>query len=231
MSTQTDLATPTPISITIPPALQSLAIPLRSFLTKNEKYDRLVCSAFIFAPPAAHHHHHHHLGESHSATPSRLLLLRRSATDTAFPNLWEVPGGSIDENDPTILHGLAREVFEETGLRLTRFVRLIGDGIKWTTYPQDVKSTVTCQWFKLSFEIEVAEIGAFTHEQQQQEDVEGYLNSLPVDLDPEEHQEYAWVTEEEIRTFYNEGVGREIISKEQAGKMLEAFVLRREGLE
>ncbi|KAL9012786.1 MAG: hypothetical protein Q9180_009073, partial [Flavoplaca navasiana] len=189
----------------------------------NTQYDRLVCSAFIFTPAPCHRHHNFHVNEA--TTPPRLLLLRRSSTDTAFPNLWEIPGGSVDKDDPTILHGLAREVFEETGLRLTRFVRLVGGAIKWTTTEGhgSVDTLKEIKWIKLSFEIEVEEIGDLKIGV----DEHGDERYLPVDLDPQEHQDYAWVTEKEVRAFYEEGVGRQIVSKEQAGKMLEAFGLRR----
>ncbi|KAL8999954.1 MAG: hypothetical protein Q9169_001360 [Polycauliona sp. 2 TL-2023] len=217
MSTQSNTSI-TPISIRIPPTLQSFMIPLGSFLANNTQYDRLVCSSFIFAPATCHHHNHAHANEA--TVPSLLLLLRRSSTDSAFPGLWEVPGGSIDKDDPTILHGLAREVFEETGLRLTRFVRLVGDAIKWQTTEEHGTGDKP-----KGFEIEVSEIGA-SKAGSGQKDVEGYLRSLPVDLDPEEHQDHAWVTKEEVKAFYDGGVGKEIVSKEQAGKMLEAFGLR-----
>ncbi|KAL8671420.1 MAG: hypothetical protein Q9168_004072 [Polycauliona sp. 1 TL-2023] len=211
-----------PISIRIPPTLQPFAIPLGSFLEKNTQYDRLVCSAFIFAGPI-NHHRHHHAEAKEAEIPSRLLLLRRSSTDDAFPNAWEIPGGSIDKTDPTILHGLAREVFEETGLRLTRFIRLVGDAIKWTTTTEEEDAGSSVQWVKHSFEIEVAEVGALEAEH---DIAAGYLRSLPVDLDPVEHQDHAWVTEQEVRAFYEDGVGKAIVSKEQAGKMLEAFRVR-----
>jgi 8-oxo-dGTP diphosphatase len=34
---------------------------------------------------------------------------------------WSTPGGVIDATDPTLLHGLTREVEEETGLFVTRW--------------------------------------------------------------------------------------------------------------
>ena len=224
MSTGPALTTK-PISIHIPPTLQSYTVPLSSFLAKNARYDRLVCSALIFAPATCQHYCHQQPHEHETKSPSRLLLLRRSSTDSAFPSLWEIPGGSIDKEDPTILHGLAREVFEETGLQLTRFVRLVGEAIEWTTTEEDVavEESKNIKWLKHSFEIEVSEIGAL----EGGVDVEGYLRALPLEIDPEEHQDHAWVTEEEVRGFYEEGVGREIVSKEQAGKMLEAFEMRR----
>ncbi len=38
---------------------------------------------------------------------------------------WSTPGGVIDRDDNTILEGLAREVAEETGLRVTRWDGLV----------------------------------------------------------------------------------------------------------
>lgn len=182
-------------------------------------YSRLVCSAFIFAPP------------SPTATEPRLLLLRRSATDVAFPGLWEIPGGSAGEDDPSILHSLAREVFEETNLRLARVVRQIGGGIEWTEEKKGADGTTEIRnWLKLSFEIEVAEIGSSTAFSGHQ-DAEGYLESLPVEIDPEEHQGYAWVTEGDVRMFVEDGKGREVVTREQAEKMLRAFEVRRMGVE
>jgi 8-oxo-dGTP pyrophosphatase MutT (NUDIX family) len=45
----------------------------------------------------------------------RLLLMQRAASDS-LPLLWEVPGGALDPEDPTVLHGAARELWEEAGL-------------------------------------------------------------------------------------------------------------------
>ncbi|KAL8926587.1 MAG: hypothetical protein Q9172_001715 [Xanthocarpia lactea] len=215
-----------PISIHIPPALDSFTVPLGSFLGKNPQYNRLRCAAFIFAPATCHHHHH--AQTSQATIPPRLLLLRRSSAETDFPDLWEVPGGSIEADDPTVLHGLAREVFEETGLRLTRFVRLVGEDIKGSTSQEEktVSKPGDPKRVKLGFEIEVSEIGVLESDTNER-DVDGYLRSLPVTLDPHEHQDQAWVTEQEVRVFYEEGVGRPMVSKEQAGTMLEAFNLRR----
>ncbi|KAJ5041261.1 uncharacterized protein L3040_005809 [Drepanopeziza brunnea f. sp. 'multigermtubi'] len=58
---------------------------------------------------------------------SQLLLLQRAATDHA-PGVWEVPGGGVEPaEDATVLHAVVREVFEETGLRVGRFVRQVWD--------------------------------------------------------------------------------------------------------
>lgn len=225
MSIQAIAPSPTPIKIHIAPPLQRYTVPLHSFLARNPNYSCLVCSAFIFAPP--------HSYSTPSSSQPRLLLLQRSATDVAFPGLWEVPGGSADDDDPTILHSLAREAFEETGLRLTRVVRQVGGGIEWTEEKKDVEgSLATRKWLKLTFEIEVAEVGHSPSAVGNDHGVvEDYLRSVPVELDPEEHQDHAWVTEEEVRSFLEEGKGRVVVSREQAEKMLRAFEVRRMGLE
>lgn len=103
------------------------------------------------------------------------------------------------------------------------------------------------RWRKLSFEIEVAEIGGGDmgcdkvngHGRMGSNndggdsgvnDVEGVngvgkdeaVDEVTVTLDPEEHQAYAWVTEKEIE----EGKYA-IVTAEQKGLMLEAFRSRK----
>ena len=86
---------------------------------------------------------------------------QRAATERAFPNMWEVPGGASETTDPTVLHSLAREVFEETGLHLTRVVRQVGKGIEFTSrskvISEDGGEKPLKVYLKLTFEIEVAE--------------------------------------------------------------------------
>lgn len=220
----------TPIQIHIPPSLNHLAIPLPTFLTRNKQYTNLVVSSFIFSPLT-------------SSTPTpHLLIVQRAATERGFPNRWEVPGGSCEVSDPTILHSLARETFEETGLRLTRFVRQVGSGVEFVTGYGVRKK----RWCKLSFEIEVAEIEGSgvdvssgntgghgkvaAGEDDGHDGVDGAdgsrkgggVQEVSVTLDPAEHQAYAWVTEKEIR----EGKYA-LIAAEQENLMLEAFALRK----
>ena len=51
-----------------------------------------------------------------------LLLVRNRRRDGSFD--WTPPGGVIDETDGSITDGIAREVAEETGLRVTEWSRL-----------------------------------------------------------------------------------------------------------
>jgi len=51
----------------------------------------------------------------------KVLLLRRSATDTRRPKDWDLPGGSREPNED-LIEGIKREVKEECGLDITNVV-------------------------------------------------------------------------------------------------------------
>lgn len=53
-----------------------------------------------------------------------ILLLKRRPDDF-LPNMWEIPGGHLDPGE-SILDAVARELFEETGLRLASVVEYHG---------------------------------------------------------------------------------------------------------
>ena len=53
----------------------------------------------------------------------RLLLVRNLRRNGSHD--WSTPGGVIDPEDASVLHGLAREVEEETGLRVTEWGGLL----------------------------------------------------------------------------------------------------------
>lgn len=48
----------------------------------------------------------------------RLLLLRRAPGDTTRAGLWELPGGSVEQGE-TLQEAVEREVWEETGMRVS----------------------------------------------------------------------------------------------------------------
>lgn len=195
----------------VPPELSSLAVPLKSWLNSHQEYECLVVGAFVFAYGSKMHA----AAATNDYNQPHLLLIKRADGD-AYPRCWEIPGGSVEQEDSTILDAVAREVREETGLQLTRVVEQIGEGlVGWSKRIS----------LRLSFEIEVAEIPAcmtaesslrsipsdhdrgtsssssssWDDEESGQVSVSNNIvDDIPVKLNPEEHQDYEWVTEEEL---------------------------------
>ena len=87
-------------------------MPARDWLTdhqRDKEWDGLATASVVF----------NHDG--------KVLLIQRPKHDS-MPNRWEGPGGACDDEDPTILHGAARELWEEVGLVAKRFTPLVTDG-------------------------------------------------------------------------------------------------------
>ncbi|KAL9010022.1 MAG: hypothetical protein Q9173_005006 [Seirophora scorigena] len=77
-----------------------------AFLRENgEPYDKIVIGAIII------------LTEEHE---ERILVLKRAANEEILPNIWEIPGGKVEDTDATILDAVKREVLEETSLTVTK---------------------------------------------------------------------------------------------------------------
>ncbi|PYH85676.1 hypothetical protein BO82DRAFT_165500 [Aspergillus uvarum CBS 121591] len=143
----------------------------------------------------------------------KTLLLQRSITDS-YPCHWENPGGLIDPvRDATVLAGVAREVREETGFHVSRFVDLVCVD-EWTK----MKRGVLLQETKVTFLVEVREAAAVGWEER-------------VKLAEGEHQAFVWVGEEEVRGMVRDkgkkrkasgrlGVG---FINEQGGNLLRGF--------
>ena len=98
--------------------------------------------------------------------------------------------------------------FEQTGLRLLKAVGQIGDG--------EALKTSKGRGFRLNFEIDVTEL-AIVGELDC-----ATLGHLEVTLDEDEHQEFVWATEEDIRDEIYP-----IVTPEQTAVILQAFQLRR----
>ncbi len=141
------------------------------------------------------------------ATPPRILLVQRAASDS-MPGCWEVPGGACDDEDPTVLHSVARELWElweEAALIATKIGPQIGDGHVFPT----CSGRMIC---KLSFLVETmtADDGA-----------------VQVKLDPREHQSYVWATEAEVKGCRAGGFELVFTTEEQRQTILTAFDARR----
>jgi 8-oxo-dGTP pyrophosphatase MutT (NUDIX family) len=143
------------------PSLNHLMIPLQTWLAQNTYSDRLAVGGLIFHPTTNH---------------TRLLILQRANNESAFPNVWEIPGGTCEAADETILHSLAREIREEKHLTLQTILDQVGDVEhlvlkgKW--------------WSKICFLVKV--------------DLGDRGERAQVSLRPEEHQAVRWASRVEV---------------------------------
>ncbi len=212
-------------SFTSHPSLSSFNVPYKTYISNHLKaesspelaYRYIAVGALVFS----NHHHNNadvsvnpnsHNNSKSSFPPSepRILLLRRSPTDS-LPLRWEPPGGATDPEDPSILHACARELHEEAGLLATSITSVVQpDGRLFFTG----NGNLVCK-----FEFVVS--------------VEGEGEGMPkVKLDPEEHVDFVWATEGDCRERQvmrgEEVVELNFTFKEQRESVLEAFRLVRE---
>lgn len=159
------MSSPTPpqANFIFPPALSPFNAPKEDYLIKlNEdaptNLGDLAAGAIVFS-------------SHHADRQDRVLLVQRASHDS-MPNRWEIPGGAVDDGE-TILAGLAREVWEESGLKVKRLEAVVWEGDVFRTR----SGKHVC---KFTFVVEAE-------------------NSSEVKLDPNEHQDYVWATEAECR--------------------------------
>lgn len=113
--------------------------------------------------------------DTRETSSPRILLLQRAASDS-YPNRWEPPGGAVDDDDVSILHAVTRELREETGLEAGRVDGLVGPPRLFKRSNGDL----ICQ-FTFAVHVDPDEDRTFT-----------------VQLDPNEHQNCVWATEDEV---------------------------------
>ncbi|GME34409.1 putative nudix domain protein [Neofusicoccum parvum] len=187
-------------AFTSPDQLAHFSVSGQAYLQRHPQYQALAVGALVF----------------HA---DRLLLVQRSTTERAFPNVWEVPGGSVDPEDETILHAVARELLEETGLNVIAVTRQVGSGVEFRTG--------TATWLKVVFEVAVAEDDGGLRAKKEGSSAKT-AEAIPIQLDPIEHQNYLWVEEADVRRGEASGTRLEFMTADQRALMLEGFRLRRE---
>ncbi|HSX17296.1 MAG TPA: NUDIX hydrolase [Patescibacteria group bacterium] len=101
----------------------------------------------------------------------KLFMPKRAATKKFLPGVFELPGGHIDFGED-IVAGLKREIQEE----LHRDIA-VGDPFAVFTYVNEIKG---------SHSIEVIYFAQFT------------TDIYQIELNPEDHSEYKWFTENEL---------------------------------
>ncbi|KAK7967283.1 NUDIX domain-containing protein [Apiospora aurea] len=175
---------------------------MAAYLAANAGFKGLGTGALVFFSPDAETSSNSSGQGDEEATAERILLVQRAAHDS-MPLRWE---------DETILHAVARELREESGLRAAHIGPQVGEPMAFFTRRGR-------RMLKLSFLVDV-EAGA---------DGQGGKKSPPVvKLDPEEHAAFFWATEEECRRHRVGETDIEFTHISQEQTILEGFRLRRE---
>ncbi|KAL4995878.1 FAD binding domain-containing protein [Aspergillus recurvatus] len=221
---------------TVAPHLEDFAVPFPDFRAANPQYVHFVGGGLIFSRTATKPDNQQ--GSEKEERSLRVLLLQRSFEDS-YGGQWEGPGGSCEPEDESILDGVAREVLEESGLHVSRFVELAGRE-EWVKQRPDRVELIA----KFTFIVEVHEAKAVTHASKGREEDAG----LPADklddgivasrlerrweemvkLDPAEHRDFEWVTEEEVREGEEDATGKYKSFANMGKTILGAFRLLRE---
>ncbi|ETS75739.1 hypothetical protein PFICI_12683 [Pestalotiopsis fici W106-1] len=157
-----------PPTFTIGPGLEQFSSPMSVYLATYPLAEGIYLEAFATGCLVI------------NPQTSKLLLVQRAPHDS-MPLLWETPGGAVDPEDKSILHGAARELYEEAGLTATGIVQLVG-GLE-TFFTRRGRKIG-----KVNFLVEVEVC-----------DKEHGDDGIEVKLDPNEHVKHVWVSEEEAR--------------------------------
>ena len=157
-------------------------------MTKNpdSRYNYLATGALIF-------------DKSHPKVP-RILLIQRAAADS-MPYHWEIPGGGCDDEDESILYSVARELWEEAGLKAKSILQTVGNADLFST-----RSGKKICKFVFLVEVEANSDGGYD-----------------VTLDPKEHQQFVWATEEDVKARKSGDIELQFTTQELENIVLEAF--------
>jgi len=98
-------------NFTAHPSVSAFAVPASDYisaLSSKLRYRMIATGALVFSE-------------------SKKVLLVQRASHDSMPLLWETPGGACDDDDASILHSAARELWEEAGLTTVRVIGVAGE--------------------------------------------------------------------------------------------------------
>ncbi|TVY71723.1 hypothetical protein Focb16_v011621 [Fusarium oxysporum f. sp. cubense] len=127
-----------------------------------------------------------------------ILLPKRSAQEAYYPNAFEIPGGKVDDTDPSIRDALAREVAEEAYLTITSIITSLAPFTyitEKTIREGPLVHTERKTALQLSYLVQVQEAG---HD---------------FVVNPDEHSEGLWVTADKLPTVKMTDERRKTVSK------------------
>ena len=170
------------------PSTSPFTVSQKRYLSQHpdERFQYIATAALVF--------------DTREGIDPRILLLQRSAQDS-MPNRWEVPGGACDDEDESILHGLARELWEEAGLKATYVEPPLGE-------PHFFTSRSGKRICKFVFVVQVEQ---------------GTDGRLDVKLDPEEHQRFVWASQDEVKVKKVGDVKLKFTTQDLENTVLQSF--------
>ena len=195
--------------ILVPPRLGRFHSSAREYIHRHNKpWDGIAVGALVFSPEP------------------KVLVIQRAKTDS-LPEKWEIPSGVVS-NDPvkdaTITLAVARELWEETGMLARGLVRLVTAPAVLGSPASEAQLQTEADGFVFSNSTRTKVFCRYVFEVDVEDVVQHHIR-----LNPYEHQDFLWVSEEEAR---NGIVGEEKLKIEFTSEHLqrlisEGFRLRR----
>ncbi|KAK1690014.1 NUDIX hydrolase domain-like protein [Colletotrichum godetiae] len=189
---------PPTFNLLYPPSLEPYNVPATTWLTTNSKSWDGLATGALVF----------------SASTNKILLLQRAAHDS-MPLRWETPGGAADPEDASLFAACARELWEEAGLEAGEIVRVVSEGEEREPGSVFTNRSGTRLFCRFAFEVRVREDGEKGVEER-------------VRIDPEEHCDYVWASEEEVRMERVRERQIPITNGQMARLILDGFRRRRE---
>ncbi|KAI4199528.1 MAG: hypothetical protein LQ346_002542 [Caloplaca aetnensis] len=186
----------------------------REYLRQHRNLSHIHTSAAIFThfcrpslakKPADQHYHE-----------PRLLLLQRLADDPEAANCWELPGGPVVNQDQSILHGLAREIWQLTNLTTSWVLRQVGGG-----------DLLASGWGRFLFEVhcdEICELSSY-HAFSDAGNFHDFVDNIPVRVS-RAHQGWSWVTKNGAQLMLDGKADASFVNGNEGSRALTAFEAR-----
>ncbi|CRG86575.1 hypothetical protein PISL3812_03585 [Talaromyces islandicus] len=162
-------------------------MPMEEFAAAHPEFDRFIVGGFVFTnaplddlPLSSSASAKETILPDTSADSLPLMLIMQRAASDSHGGRFDFPGGSAEPTDASLLDGVAREVFEETGFHVSHFREFVRMDNWAKVYPD--KGLVRSA--KFSFVVDV-------HEK-----TRGWEDSVL--LAETEHSRWTWATRDEI---------------------------------
>lgn len=199
----------------------------KEFNIRHPFFDHVFISAAIFA---------HHPGTTTEGgitvrlCEPRLLLLKRSAHDpNGYANRWEMPGGACTNENESILNGLAREVFFQTHLSVSRIVRQVDKGHLFSSeYKVNPEVPDDENWYKPCIEVQSMETEGLPMDQLcHSQAIFLRMPKIPVVIRKELHQNWSWLTKAGVQYMLDGQIpGEQFVNTQQGRRAVMAFEAR-----